>query len=115
MHRSSGFHRSAGCNGCSKRDRAQHLQSIHCIRFIWGPLFDCCLLRFDAAEPRVIAARLQRDDSRLIAQVTPIPAVLAGERRNERAMRLTRALLDLVAAIVARGPFAFGGLAMKLE
>src|SRR6185503_3655319 len=83
--------------------------------FIAVPLFDCCLLRFDAAEARVIAVRLQSDDSGLVAQVTPIPAVLVGERRNERAMRFARALLDLVAVVVVSGPFAFGRLTMKLE
>ena len=90
--------------------------SHECVRFHCRiPYSTGCLLRFDAAEPRIVAARLQRDDRGLIAQVAPVPAVLPGERRDERAVRFARALLDLVAAIVARGPFAFGRLAVKLE
>src|SRR5688572_29401373 len=41
--------------------------------------------------------------------------MLPGERRDARAVRFARALLDLVTAEVALGPFAFGRLAVKLE
>src|SRR5688500_420261 len=69
----------------------------------------------DSAETGVVACRVQREGHRLVARVAPIPAMNAGERRDEGSRFAFAALADLIALVKTFRPLTFGGLAVKFE